>query len=55
MKSMKQIILFFYLLITVIFLGSCQKDLDEFIPDPTSGPDSTWYNIINNSNACERP
>lgn len=49
MKSMKQIILFFYLLISVIFLGSCQKDLDEFIPDPTSGPDSTWYNIINNS------
>lgn len=49
MKSMKQIILFFYLLITVTFLGSCQKDLDEFIPDPTSGPDSTWYNIINNT------
>ena len=49
MKSMKQNILLFYLLISAIFLGSCQKDLDEFIPDPTSGPDSTWYNIINNS------
>lgn len=50
MKNIKKIFLFFYLLISLSVLVSCQKeDIDEFIPDPTSGPDSTWYNIIDNT------
>lgn len=50
MKHINKIFLFSYLLITMFALVSCQKeDIDEFIPDPISGPDSTWYNIIDNT------
>ncbi|MEP7163261.1 MAG: hypothetical protein ABI741_01130 [Ferruginibacter sp.] len=35
------------LIAAAFFLSSCQKDLDEFIPDPgAAGPDSTWFNTI---------
>lgn len=31
-----------------LFLNSCQKNTDIFVPDPgqVNGPDSTWYNTI---------
>lgn len=48
--NMKKKHLFLYSLIAIFALVSCQKeDIDEFIPDPTSGPDSTWYNFIDSS------
>jgi len=41
--------IFYILLIAVVALSSCQKDLDLFVPDPITGYDSTWYNTLDNS------
>ena len=34
------------LIIAAFLLSSCQKDLDLFVPGPSTGPDSTWYNTV---------
>ena len=34
--------------ISIVSLTACQKDLDEFVPDPgqLNGPDTTWYSSV---------
>jgi hypothetical protein len=43
--------LIYSLFITFVFLSSCQKDIEVFVPNPgqLAGPDSTWYNTITNT------
>ena len=41
-------IILYTLLIASVALSSCQKDLDQFVPDPSTGYD-TWYNTIDNT------
>ena len=41
-------IIFYTLLIASVALSACQKDIDQFVPDPSTGSD-TWYNTINNT------
>ena len=48
MKSMIRKIIFYLLLIASVTLSSCQKDLDQFVPDPSTGYD-TLYNTIDNT------
>lgn len=43
---MKFNIKIFYLLLATALASSCQKDLDQFVPDPSAGFDSTWYNSM---------
>ena len=40
--------LFIALFITGWSLSACQKDIDEFVPDPgqLNGPDTTWYSAV---------
>jgi len=40
--------LFIALFISIAALTACQKDIDEFVPDPgqMNGPDTTWYSSV---------
>lgn len=46
---MKKFILGNALLLAIVLLCSCQKDIDQFVPEPNQpvGPDSTWYATLN--------
>lgn len=35
-------------------MASCQKDLDVIIADPVTGPDNTWFNILDSNMAVAR-
>ncbi|HMJ47343.1 MAG TPA: hypothetical protein VK498_08435 [Ferruginibacter sp.] len=43
---MKLITTIFSMLLSLVFFSSCQKNLDEFIPDTLAGPDTTWYPVV---------
>ena len=45
MMNRKLLIAFF---ISIGYLAACQKNLDEFVPDPgqLNGPDTTWYSAV---------
>ena len=36
----------FSLLLSLVLCSSCQKNLDEFIPDNQAGPDTTWLPVV---------
>lgn len=46
---MKKFILGNALLVAIVVLCSCQKDIDQFVPEPNqpNGPDSIWYATLN--------
>ena len=43
--------IFIQFVAAILVFSSCQKNIDQFIPDPgqVNGPDSTWYNSITNT------